>query len=317
MASQPRSGHQDELSDGGSETQYYDCLDGNVPASGSLPPVRDQAYSPGATPVGRSVGARKRISISDFQDIQFVGEGQFAKVYLARESRYNFKVALKEIARDATNKDRIALEYEIHRSLRHPKIISLYGHFDHGPFHYLIMEFAPYGNLRRELTLKGPFNDSVAAPFIDQILQAASYCHSKGIMHRDIKPANILLCGAGIVKLADFGISVDPRDSMFTLCGTSSYIAPEIIAGEKYDYRVDNWSIGVVAYELLKGVTPFKSNHDYATRVDIINGKYVETGLSVDAKSFISSNSFEKIFPGTGACVRMDTVEQSSQVVVV
>ncbi|KAI1304637.1 Serine/threonine-protein kinase Aurora-3 [Halotydeus destructor] len=313
MASQPRSGHQEEHTDERlnrpSALEYFDDNANTFRfaprrgmASGFATPVQlDIAYSPPSfpaslasrTPTGRTFVQRgqfrqlreraattgrfgevcRRISMTDFREITCIGDCKSAKVFVAIESKSVYQVALKRITRAATNKDRI--ELEIHRSLKHANIISLFGYFDHGPFKYLILEFARFGTLRKELTLKGPFNDSVAAPFIDQILQAVSYCHSKGIIHRDIKPSNILLCDAGMVKLADFGMSVDTRDSIFTLCGTSSYIAPEIIAGEEYDYRVDNWSIGVVAYELLKGVTPFKSNNEYATRANILSVKYV------------------------------------------
>jgi serine/threonine protein kinase len=85
------------------------------------------------------------------------------------------------------------------------------------------------------------------------------YLHQFNIIHRDLKPENILLCSNDVVKLSDFGWSVHTTKTRKTFCGTIDYICPEIINKSAYDYKLDLWTIGVLAYELNCGHAPFES----------------------------------------------------------
>lgn len=85
------------------------------------------------------------------------------------------------------------------------------------------------------------------------------YLHQNNIIHRDLKPENLLL-SMGKVKLADFGWSVGEQLERKTFCGTIDYVSPEMVEGKIYDKKTDNWSIGVLCYELLVGKAPFENN---------------------------------------------------------
>ncbi|CAF1181888.1 unnamed protein product, partial [Rotaria sp. Silwood1] len=113
--------------------------------------------------------------------------------------------------------------------------------------------------------------------YIYQICHALEYCHSKSIIHRDLKPENILVDCCGNLKLADFGWSTKIRhaDTMnTTACGTLDYLAPEIVGHKQYQYQIDNWCVGVLAYELLSGHAPFEGTDD-ETKIKIATINYI------------------------------------------
>jgi serine/threonine protein kinase len=92
------------------------------------------------------------------------------------------------------------------------------------------------------------------------MIDALIYLHSKNIIHRDIKPENILLTDDNTIKLTDFGWSIhNMSKKRDTFCGTPDYLCPEMILKKDYDYMVDNWCLGVLAYELVAGSAPFFS----------------------------------------------------------
>jgi len=103
------------------------------------------------------------------------------------------------------------------------------------------------------------------ATFMYQLLQAVRHCHMRSIIHRDIKPSNILLSNNLLNKLtvvlADFGLAVhkSPDLDLNDICGTFGYMAPEVAAGESYEFAADIWSVGIVFYELLAGSLPVNS----------------------------------------------------------
>ncbi|CAI0654842.1 unnamed protein product [Colletotrichum noveboracense] len=139
---------------------------------------------------------------------------------------------------------------ECQRTLRHPSILRLYGHFDTPHDIYLVLEYTCGGDLFDHMQSKGPLDEGECARYIAQMAFALVYLHRKRVMHRDFKPENIL------IGLHDDVL--DPSGLRNTLCGTPAYLAPEIPmmhrVGGYYDERVDAWSLGVLMYELLGGV---------------------------------------------------------------
>lgn len=139
--------------------------------------------------------------------------------------------------------------------------------------------------------------------YIYQISKALDYIHSQNIIHRDVKPENILLGYFNEVKLADFGWSYelaynDENNNNNVLpsgvVGTLDYLAPEIIEYKEYDYKVDIWSLGVLAYELLIGKPPFESLTTQDTLIKIKNVQYTfkfntNRQLNSKAKEFIQN----------------------------
>lgn len=150
----------------------------------------------------------------------------------------------------------------------------MFGYFYDETRVYLILEFAPGGEMYKALQKQpdGRFDDKKTAKFIYQLADALKYCHSKKVIHRDIKPENLLLDVKGDLKIADFGWSVHaPSSRRATMCGTLDYLPPEMVAGDYHDEKVDLWSLGVLCYEFLCGKPPFETASHQETYQRIIN----------------------------------------------
>ena len=206
----------------------------------------------------------KRWTVHDFEIGKPLGHGKFGNVYLAREKRSKYVVALKVLFKSQLQKAKVEhqlrREIEIQSHLRHPNVLRLYGYFYDEERVYLILEYAARGELYKELT-SAPnkrFSEDRAATYSRDLAGALIYCHSKHVIHRDIKPENLLLGMDGSLKIADFGWSVHaPNSRRTTLCGTLDYLPPEMVDNEPHDAQVDIWCLGVLMYEFLAGNPPF------------------------------------------------------------
>lgn len=227
----------------------------------------------------------KKWILSDFDIGKPLGKGKFGNVYLAREKNSKYIVALKVLFKSQLQKAQVEhqlrREIEIQSHLRHPNILRLYGYFYDSTRVYLILEYAPRGELYKELTRCEKFDEKRAAKYISQLADALYYCHDKKVIHRDIKPENLLLGLKGELKIADFGWSVHaPSSRRTTMCGTLDYLPPEMIEGHEHDEKVDLWSLGVLCYEFLVGKPPFEADGNRQTynrisRVDLHFPAYV------------------------------------------
>ncbi|XP_060691962.1 aurora kinase C-like [Hemiscyllium ocellatum] len=207
---------------------------------------------------------KKQWCLDDFEIGRPLGKGKFGNVYLARERQSRFILALKVLFKSQLEKagveHQLRREVEIQSHLRHPNILRLFGYFHDASRVYLILEYAPRGELYKELQRCGKFDDGRSATYISELADALVYCHSKKVIHRDIKPENLLLGANGELKIADFGWSVHaPASRRATLCGTLDYLPPEMIEGKMHDEKVDLWSLGVLCYEFLVGHPPFEA----------------------------------------------------------
>ncbi|KAL6499349.1 Serine/threonine-protein kinase Aurora-3 [Orobanche hederae] len=253
----------------------------------------------------------KQWSISDFEIGKPLGKGKFGRVYLAREIKSKYIVALKVIFKEQIEKYRLhhqlRREMEIQTSLRHPNVLRLYGWFHDAERIFLILEYAHGGELYRELRKSGHLSEKQAATvksllffvlfvfmsagYISSLTQALAYCHEKHVIHRDIKPENLLLDHEGRLKIADFGWSVQSRSKRHTMCGTLDYLAPEMVENKAHDYAVDNWTLGVLCFEFLYGVPPFEaeSQKDTFKRIMKVDLSFPSTpAISAEAKDLIS-----------------------------
>jgi aurora kinase len=218
-------------------------------------------------------------ALKDFEIGKPLGKGQFGSVYLAREKRTKYIVALKCLKKSQLLQTgveyQLRREIEIQSQLRHDNILRMYGYFYDSKRVYLILEYSPGGEIYKRLKRKGHFCETVAARYISDLANAFQYCHSKHIIHRDIKPENLLLGAHGQVKIADFGWSVHaPTTRRNTVCGTLDYLPPEMVEGRDHDETTDIWSLGVLLYEFLVGTPPFEAEGHSATyrrisRVDL------------------------------------------------
>lgn len=236
----------------------------------------------------------EHFTLNDFEIGKPLGRGKFGTVYLAREKRSKFIVALKCLQKSQLIKSgcehQLRREIEIQSHMRHKHILRMYGYFYDSKRIYLILEFSPRGELYKMLTAKGRFSERQTAQYTLDLSKALSYCHAKHVIHRDIKPENLLIGMKGEIKIADFGWSVHaPTSRRNTLCGTLDYLPPEMIEGRDHDEQVDVWSLGVLMYEFLVGCPPFEAEGHSATyrrisRVDLQFPKW----MSEDAKDLIS-----------------------------
>lgn len=255
----------------------------NVPAAqnGSAKPTeKKQAPNPYGPDFPKGGVGRPKWQLSDFDIGRPLGKGKFGNVYLAREKASKYIVALKVLFKSQLQKaaveHQLRREIEIQSHLRHPNILRLFGYFYDENRVYLILEYAPRGEMYKTLqrTPEGRFNEATSSRYIRQMTDALIYCHSKKVIHRDIKPENLLLDVVGNLKIADFGWSVHaPSSRRGTMCGTLDYLPPEMIEGKMHDEKVDLWSLGILTYEFLVGKPPFEAEDNNATYRKVIRGE--------------------------------------------
>ncbi|KAK1297762.1 Serine/threonine-protein kinase Aurora-3 [Acorus calamus] len=218
---------------------------------------------------GREDDDRGEWKIDDFEIGKPLGEGKFGRVYLARERKSRYVVALKVVHRERLEKyrmqDQLRREIEIQSDLNHPNIIRLFGWFHDETRIFLILEFAARGELYKELKEVDRFPERRAATYIASLTRALAYCHEKHVIHRDIKPENLLMDLKGRLKIADFGWSVQSVDRRKTMCGTLDYLPPEMVENKSHDFTVDNWTLGILCYEFLYGFPPFETADQHET----------------------------------------------------
>jgi serine/threonine protein kinase len=207
-----------------------------------------------------------------------IGAGGMGEVYLAYDEKLKRKVALKTLPAEYTSSDervkRFELEARAISALNHPNIVTIYDVGNADGINYIATEYVE-GKTIRELTGTNLRLKDVLE-IILQACDALAVAHKAGIIHRDIKPENIMLRPDGYVKILDFGLAKLSEIDLNTMknftgtakgiiIGTPAYMSPEQVADDNVDHRTDLWSLGVVLYELLTGVNPFKKENRQAT----------------------------------------------------
>eukprot|EP00484_Ammonia_sp_Unknown_P020724 CAMPEP_0197025382 /NCGR_PEP_ID=MMETSP1384-20130603/5750_1 /TAXON_ID=29189 /ORGANISM="Ammonia sp." /LENGTH=325 /DNA_ID=CAMNT_0042453909 /DNA_START=19 /DNA_END=995 /DNA_ORIENTATION=- len=231
--------------------------------------------------------------LSDFEIGKRLGRGKFGKVYLARERRSKYVVAIKVLWKFQLRKNKVEhqlrREIEILAQLRHKHMIRLFCYFFDNDKIYLVLEYCSGGEVFNRLRDDGVFSEQQTAKYISQLASALNYCQSKHVIHRDIKPENLLFDDDDNIKLADFGWGVHaPDNRRMTMCGTLDYIPPEMIDKKKHDPTVDVWALGVLMYEFLCGTPPFESEQQRDTFLKIKNEAPVFPGsVSAEARDLI------------------------------
>ncbi|KAJ8540617.1 hypothetical protein ON010_g12610 [Phytophthora cinnamomi] len=225
--------------------------------------ARAEAAAATESKADESAGSKKTWKLSDFEIGKPLGKGKFGNVYLAREKQSKYVVALKVLNKQQLMKSsmehQLRREIEIQSHLRHRSILRLYGYFYDSKRVYLIIEYAPQGELYKKLMRAGRFSEKQSAMYIQEMARALIYMHSKHVIHRDIKPENLLVGFNGELKIADFGWSVHaPSSRRTTLCGTLDYLPPEMIENKPHDENVDVWTLGILMFEFLTGARPLR-----------------------------------------------------------
>ena len=207
-------------------------------------------------------------TLDDFEIIAVIGKGFFGKVMLAQHKLTKKYVAIKSIhKKELLEKNKVSLvltERDILVNTKCPYIINLLSTFQTPSNFYLVLEYAPGGDLFTYLRSKGTLPLDQVRFYIAEIAIALHHLHKHSIIYRDLKPENILFCSDGNIKLTDFGISKilkDPLDTTKTLCGTDEYLPPEEIEGKPYSFAADWWQLGILMFEMIAGFTPFECSN--------------------------------------------------------
>uniref|UniRef100_A0A4W3IAC1 Serine/threonine-protein kinase DCLK2 n=1 Tax=Callorhinchus milii TaxID=7868 RepID=A0A4W3IAC1_CALMI len=197
-----------------------------------------------------------------------IGDGNFAVVKECMERSSGKEYALKIIdkAKCSGKEHLIENEVAVLRKVKHPNIIMLIEEADTPTELYLVMELVKGGDLFDAITSSTKYTERDASAMVYNLASALKYLHSLNIVHRDIKPENLLVCeyedGTKSLKLGDFGLATVLDGPLYTVCGTPTYVAPEIIAETGYGLKVDVWAAGVITYILLCGFPPFRSENN-------------------------------------------------------
>ena len=238
-----------------------------VGALGTLPKFGAADVPSDVLASGLQPGAR----VGPYQLIRLLGAGGMAEVWLARRADGAFKreAALKLPLLSglrADLEDRFARECDILASLEHPHIARLYdAGVDPNGLPYLSMEYV-HGRPLTGWCDARRLGISARLELYLQVLGAVQYAHEKGVIHRDIKPSNVLVTESGHVRLLDFGVAklmeadaqLTQLTNVYGRALTPDYASPELLRGDPVDARSDVYSLGVLLYELLTGVRPYR-----------------------------------------------------------
>nr|XP_020447368.1 serine/threonine-protein kinase DCLK2 isoform X3 [Monopterus albus] len=197
-----------------------------------------------------------------------IGDGNFAVVKECVEKSTGKEFALKIIdkAKCSGKEHLIENEVAVLRKVKHPNIVMLVEEVDTSSELYLVMELVKGGDLFDAITSSAKYTERDASIMVYNLAGALKYLHRMNIVHRDIKPENLLVFenadGTKSLKLGDFGLATVVEGPLYTVCGTPTYVAPEIIAESGYGLKVDIWAAGVITYILLCGFPPFRSDNN-------------------------------------------------------
>ena len=206
------------------------------------------------------------IEIGDYVIVKKIGKGSFSSVFECYHKTTKVSYAIKVIYTKNLNEkvlENLLNEIDVLIKIDHPNIIKLYDTFKTEKNTFLILEYCSEGDLYNYMKTNGKLSESESKRFFIQITQALYFLWMNNLIHRDIKPHNILLTSSGILKVADFGFVkyLENTTMMDTLCGSPLYMAPEILKYQKYNAKIDLWSMGVVLFEMLTNRPPFVADN--------------------------------------------------------
>ncbi|MFQ5432698.1 MAG: PEGA domain-containing protein [Nitrospinota bacterium] len=207
-----------------------------------------------------------------FEIISQLGVGGMGVVVKARDPNVDRIVAIKTIKKaefgdpnqEKELMERFRREAQATARLNHPNIVTLFDMSEEGDTAYIVIEYVDGSGLDKLVAQKTVLDDDTLLKYMKQVASALDYAHGKGILHRDIKPANIMLTKDGECKIADFGLARLQSASSITRAGhavgSPSYMSPEQVQGQQLDGKSDQFSLGIVFYELVTGTKPFSGD---------------------------------------------------------
>jgi serine/threonine protein kinase len=208
--------------------------------------------------------------VGDYEVVGILGKGGMGTVFRVRNLLSDrieaMKVVLPDLGADPSLADRFLREIRLHASLEHPHIAALRTALRIENQVLMIMELVEGISLDERLR-QGPIDVNRSVRYVDQVLSALDFAHSRDIVHRDIKPANIIVTPEESVKLTDFGIARSASDRNLTQTGLALgslyYMSPEQVQAMPADQRSDIYSVGITFYEMVTGRRPIEGSSEY------------------------------------------------------
>jgi len=203
-----------------------------------------------------------------YQVLEELGRGGMGKVYKVVDREVNEKIAIKilkpEISLDEKIIERFRNELKLARKISHPNVCRMYDLSKEKGMYFITMEYISGEDLKSTVLRVGQLSVGKTLAIARQICKGLAEAHKMGIVHRDLKPHNIIIDREGDVHILDFGIARSMKTQGITgsgvTIGTPEYMSPEQAVGEEADERSDIYSLGVIMFELLTGIVPFKAN---------------------------------------------------------
>jgi beta-lactam-binding protein with PASTA domain len=202
-----------------------------------------------------------------YRVLRRIGSGGMADVYCAEDTHLGRQVAIKVLhrrfAQDQEFVERFRREAKSAAGLNHPNVVGVFDRGEHEGTYYIAMEFLQGQTLKDIVGAEAPLRQERVIDLGLQILQAAGFAHSHGVIHRDFKPHNVIVDQQGHAKVTDFGIARAGASEMTetgSIMGTAQYLSPEQAQGHAVTATSDIYSIGVMLYEMLAGRLPFEGD---------------------------------------------------------
>ncbi|XP_076995962.1 serine/threonine-protein kinase DCLK2 isoform X2 [Tamandua tetradactyla] len=230
-------------------------------------PELDRCMSPEGVN-GNRCSESSTLLLEKYKIGKVIGDGNFAivKECVDRSTGREFALKIIDKAKCCGKEHLIENEVSILRQVKHPNIIMLVEEMETATELFLVMELVKGGDLFDAITSSTKYTERDGSAMVYNLANALHYLHGLSIVHRDIKPENLLVCeypdGTKSLKLGDFGLATVVEGPLYTVCGTPTYVAPEIIAETGYGLKVDIWAAGVITYILLCGFPPFRSENN-------------------------------------------------------